>query len=618
MCGIAGIVRLEGEATAADRAAAERMLAAQQNRGPDGQGLRISGPVVLGHRRLSIIDLSNVASQPMPNETRDVWVTFNGEIYNYRELRSELKAAGHEFESSSDTEVLVHGYEEWGAEKLYRRLRGMFAYAIQDERRRSEDGAPFFFAARDRLGIKPFYYTVSAGRFAFASEVKALLRGGIVAARPDRRSLAAFLSLGSIPFPRTWLEGVECLAPGHGLEVSRKGVTVRKFWDLSYDAAADDASLGCLLQDSVARHLVADVPVGVFLSGGVDSAGVACLAARGHAAPVRTLTIVFDEQEFSEASIARDFARSFGAEHQEIRVTSADFEHAIPQFLDSMDQPTADGVNTWFVSRAAREAGLKVVLSGLGGDEVFFGYPHYRPLADGSGMLGSYMRSGALGRRMMGWSASLYGRAIGAEKWKRFDYCRNRPLHESLYLLIRGFFPPDHVERLTGASTTEIEGALEDSFSAIRIFGENGHVEPNRFHYIEMKRYLHDQLLRDSDVFSMANSIELRVPLLDDPLVEAGCHIPAGEKIASGMNKPKLVEAIADARVRETAARPKRGFVFPFAAWMRHHADAFEERALAGDMLERPAVRACWKEFRAGRLHWSRAWATVVLASRTT
>ncbi len=614
MCGIAGIVRLEGEATAADSAAAGRMLAAQQNRGPDGQGLRMSGPVVLGHRRLSIIDLSDVASQPMSNETRDVWVTFNGEIYNYRELRSELTAAGHDFESSSDTEVLVHGYEEWGAEGLYRRLRGMFAYAIQDERRR-EEGEPSFFAARDRLGIKPFYYTVSNGRFAFASEVKALVRGGVIDARPDRHSLAAFLSLGSIPFPRTWLEGVECLAPGHGLELSRKGITVRKLWDLSYDTAANNASLGGILQDSVARHLVADVPVGVFLSGGVDSAGVACLAARGRTAPVRTLTIVFDEKEFSEASVARNFAHTFGAEHQEIRVTSADFEHAIPQFLDSMDQPTADGVNTWFVSRAAREAGLKVVLSGLGGDEIFFGYPHYRPLADGSGMLGSYMRSGALARRMMGWSASLYGRALGAEKWKRFDYCRNRPLHESLYLLIRGFFPPDDVQRLTGASAPEIEHSLDESFRGIRVFGENGHVEPNRFHYLEMKRYLHDQLLRDSDVFSMAHSIELRVPLLDDPLVEAGCRIAPAEKIGAGMNKPKLVEAIGDPAVRETAMRPKRGFVFPFAAWMRNHADAFEERALAGDMLERSAVRACWKEFRAGRLHWSRAWSTVVLAS---
>jgi asparagine synthase (glutamine-hydrolysing) len=617
MCGIAGIVRLEGEATAADRAAADRMLAAQQNRGPDGQGLRMSGLVVLGHRRLSIIDLSNVASQPMANETRDVWVTFNGEIYNYRELRSELKAAGHEFESSSDTEVLVHGYEEWGAKGLYQRLRGMFAYAIQDERRRGEDGEPYFFAARDRLGIKPFYYTISNGRFAFASEVKALVRGGVIAAQPDRCSLAAFLSLGSIPFPRTWLEGVECLEPGHGLEVNRKGVTVRKFWDLSYDRATDRANLGSILQDSVARHLVADVPVGVFLSGGVDSAGVACLAARGRTAPIRTLTIVFDERAFSEAAIARDLARAFGAEHQAIRVTSADFEKAVPQFLDSMDQPTADGVNTWFVSRAAREAGLKVVLSGLGGDEVFFGYPHYRPLADGSGMLGGYMRSGALARRMIGWGASLYGRALGAEKWKRFDYCHNRPLHESLYLLIRGFFPPDDVQRLTGASAAEIERSLDESFSGIRVFGENGHVEPNRFHYLEMKRYLHDQLLRDSDVFSMAHSIELRVPLLDDPLVEAGCRIPPAEKIAAGMNKPQLVEAIGDARVSETASRPKRGFVFPFAAWMRNHADSFEERALAGDMLDRVAVRNCWKEFRAGRLHWSRAWATVVLARAT-
>jgi asparagine synthase (glutamine-hydrolysing) len=614
MCGIAGTVRFEGAARAVDRAAAERMLAAQQSRGPDGQGLRMCGPAVLGHRRLSIIDLSDVASQPMPNETRDVWVTFNGEIYNYRELRSELQAAGHHFESSSDTEVLVHGYEEWGSEGLYRRLRGMFAFAIQDERPRSEE-EPFFFAARDRLGIKPFYYTVSEGRLAFASEVKALVRGGAAAPEVDRCALAAFLSLGSVPFPRTWLKGVECLAPGHSLEVSRKGLKIRKYWDISYEDAGSAAGLGNILQDSVARHLVADVPVGVFLSGGVDSAGVACLAARGRTAPVRTLTIVFDEHEFDEAATARNFARSFGAEHQEIRVTSSDFERAIPHFLDCMDQPTADGVNTWFVSRAAREAGLKVVLSGLGGDEIFFGYSHYKPLTGGAGMLGGYMRSGAFTRAIAGRGAAFYGHALGSEKWKRFDYCRNRPLHESLYLLIRGFFPPDDVCRLTGASPKDLEETLEASFGPVRVFGENGHVEPNRFHYLEMKRYLHDQLLRDSDVFSMSHSIELRVPLLDDRLVEAGCQIAPAEKMAGGMNKPKLVDAIGNAAVRETASRPKRGFVFPFATWMRSNANSFEERALAGNTLDREAVRHCWKEFRAGRMHWSRAWATVVAAA---
>lgn len=613
MCGIAGTVRFRGDATPEDRALVSRMLAVQQNRGPDGEGTRVDGPVVLGHLRLSIIDLSETASQPMSNETGDIWVIFNGEIYNYRELMAELKASGHAFRSVSDTEVLVHGYEQWGMDGLLQRLRGMFAFAIYDSRvRRTDTSKPFFFAARDRLGIKPFYYATAGDRLTFSSEVKALSRCGAVANEPDRSALAAFLSLGSIPFPRTCLKGVQCLAPGHWLSAGRGGVAIGKYWDLSYEGAGR-GEIGSILQDSVDRHLVADVPVGVFLSGGVDSAGIAYLAARNRTAPVRTLTISFDEQDFNEAAAARKFARDFGTDHHEIRVTAADFENEVPRFLQSLDQPTADGVNTYFVSRAARQLGLKVVLSGLGGDEIFFGYNHYRQLIGGSGLLGGYLRSSDLLRRMAGYGASLYGRAWGGEKWERFDYFGHRTLNESLYLLFRGFFPPARAARLLGAGIRELNQSLDESFDALRQPGQNGHMDPNRFHYFEMKRYLHDQLLRDSDVFSMAHSIELRVPLLDDPLVEAGCRIAPADKIAAEINKPRLVEGFAHPAIRAAAAQPKRGFVFPFARWMAANAGDFEKRALEHSMLDRRAVRDCWKEFRAGRLHWSRAWSTVVL-----
>jgi asparagine synthase (glutamine-hydrolysing) len=615
MCGIAGTVRFDSDAVASDREVVLRMLALQQNRGPDGDGIRVDGPVVLGHLRLSIIDLRETAGQPMSNETGDVWVIYNGEIYNYRELTAELKACGHSFRTTSDTEVLVHGYEQWGGEGLIRRLRGMFAFAIYDSRAwRGENSNPFFFAARDRLGIKPFYYGVADGRFAFASQARALSKGGAVPGDLDRSALAAFLCLGSVPFPRTCLKGVQCLPPGHSLTVDRNGVRVRKFWELSY-AGAESEDIGRILQDSVDRHLVADVPVGVFLSGGVDSAGIAFLAARNRTAPVSTLTIAFDERDFSEATHARAFAKAFGTDHHEIRVTSKDFEEEIPRFLGSVDQPTADGVNTYFVARAARQMGLKVVLSGLGGDEVFFGYNHYRQLVSGSGLLGTFLKSGDLFRRMAGYGAALYGTAGGGEKWERFDYFGQRTINESLYLLLRGFFPPARASRLLGVSQAELNQSLNESFEAIRLPGQNGHVDPNRFHYFEMKRYLHDQLLRDSDVFSMAHSLELRVPLLDDPLVEAGCRIPAADKIAAGINKPKLVEGLRHEAIREAATRPKRGFTFPFAHWMAAKANEFEERALGGGLLDRAAVRDCWKAFRGGQVHWSRAWSTVVLAS---
>jgi asparagine synthase (glutamine-hydrolysing) len=593
------------------------MLELQRKRGPDGEGVYSDGPVVLGHLRLSIIDLSEAAAQPMSNERGDIWVTFNGEIYNYRELRESLKS-GHCFRSTSDTEVLIHGYEEWGPEGLLSRLRGMFSFAIYDARARAgQESEPFFFAARDRLGIKPFYYVLKPDRLVFASEVKALIHAGLSSGEPDVSALAGFLCLGSIPFPRTWQKDVHCLPPGHSLILNRRGIQIRKYWELSYDGNSK-ADIGAILRDSVDRHLVADVPAGVFLSGGVDSAGIALLAARNRSAPVSTLTIAFDEREFSEAAEARHFAEAFGTDHHEIRVTGKDFEKEIPRFLEAMDQPSADGVNTYFVSRAASQFGLKVVLSGLGGDEVFFGYRHYQQLVGGeggSGLLGRYMRSPDLIRRMIGFGASSYGRNGGGEKWERFDYCAGRPFDESLYLLIRGFFPPARVSRLLGMAPEELNRSIDESFSGLRMPGVNGHVDTNRFNFLEMKRYLHDQLLRDSDVFSMAHSIELRVPLLDDRLVEAGCLIAPRDKMAAGINKPRLVDGFGHPAIREAATRPKRGFVFPFARWIAENADEFEERALAGGRLDRDAVRDCWKDFRAGRLHWSRAWSTVALAS---
>ena len=619
MCGIAGTVRFDGDATAEDRRLVACMSALQANRGPDGEGIHAQGSVVLGHRRLSIVDLRTTANQPMPNETGDLWVTFNGEIYNYRELRDDLKNAGHFFATTSDTEVLIHGYEQWGGEGLVKRLRGMFAFGIYDARAIAARGAaPRFFAARDRLGIKPFYYLNRGARFAFASEVKSLLQSGAAAPVADASALSAFLSLGSVPGPRTWLRDVECLPPGHSLAITGTRVEVHKYWDLAYTgegASAAEMQIPAILNDSVRRHLLADVPVGVFLSGGVDSAGIAYLASRGRTAPLRTLTVVFDEEEFTEAAEARDLARAFGTDHHEIRVTAEDFRRELPAFLNSVDQPTADGVNTYFVSMAARRLGLKVVLSGVGGDEVFFGYRHYRALIEGSGLLGGYARCPSPVRRMLGLGASLFAGMGGAVKWQRFDYCGARPLDESLYLLVRGFLPPARVRRLLGTTESAVGDSLDRSFEAIRVFGENGVPQSSRFHYIEMKRYLHDQLLRDSDVFSMAHSIELRVPLLDHLLVEAGCGLGPASRISPGVNKPSLVEAIDHPSISAAARRPKRGFILPFARWMAEHAGEMEERALAGQLLDPAEVRDCWKDFRSGRLHWSGAWSTVVLAS---
>ncbi len=611
MCGIAGILRSDATAQPADEELVGRMMAMLRHRGPDGDGIYTHGPAVLGHRRLSIIDLSEAATQPMCNEDGTIWTVFNGEIYNYRELGAELRRAGHSFHSQSDTEILLHGYEEWGMAGLLGRLRGMFAFALYDARARSTQKEPWFYLARDRVGIKPLYYTREPERILFASEVRPL-RWAIAASEPDREALAGFLCLGSIPFPRTYIRGINCLPPGAFLAAGPGGARVEQYWNLQY-ASGSAEDLREIFRDTVERHLLADVPLGVFLSGGLDSGALAAAISRLRETPALTLTVTFPEAEFSEAEAARDAALAFGTNHVEVPISSRDFLEELPQILQAIDQPTADGVNTYFVSKAARQAGLKVVLSGLGGDEVFFGYRHYHLLTRASALMHALAGLPAGFRQGLVSLIEPYAAHQKEDRWGRWSYLRGRRLEEGLYLLFRGFFDPHTVCGLLGMSETELAAILEREFGEIRQAGKaDGDI--HRVHYLEMKRYLHDQLLRDSDVFSMAHSIELRVPLLDHVLVEHCSRMAGKAKVSRTVNKPVLLDAAAHPKLREIAARPKRGFTLPFAHWMKRHSGELEELATAGGPLNPKAVKACWQQFREGRAHWSRAWSTTVLA----
>jgi len=611
MCGIAGLMRSRASASgdpAGDRAVVERILHAQLHRGPDGSGIHCAGGAVLGHRRLSIIDLSEAGLQPMSNEDGSLHVTFNGEIYNYLELRADLIGHGHVFRSHTDTEVLLHGYEQWGMEGLVGRLRGMFAFALDDARR----GLLF---ARDRLGIKPLYYHATPDLIVFASEVKALMESGLVPAERDRKALTGFLMTGAVPQPLTIVKAVKCLPPGHWAEWCDGELKVHRYWDLelppsiAQDDEGDPRPLGPLLEDLVRRHLISDVPVGVFLSGGVDSAGLVAVASRirrqeGH--PLTTLTVVFDEQQYSEASPAAAIAKKFDTRHQEVHVTEADFRRDLPAFLASMDQPTNDGVNSYFVSRAAREAGLKVVLSGLGGDEVFWGYKHYCWLETRGWMTRCPSPLLSLAAR----AGYEWGRLRGRDNWMRTAWLKAGASSERVYLTMRGFFAPGQVARLMHLTGQELDEAVEEHFGVFHA----GAATPTAVNYLEMKRYLHDQLLRDTDVFSMAHSIEARVPWLDHVLVERLWRVAPERKLDPAMNKPLLVRGIGDAAVAAAGSRPKKGFVFPMAHWMKTCAPELQEMASAG-ALERQAVEDCWTDFSAGRLHWSRAWALTVLGA---
>ena len=609
MCGIAGMIRSES-GLPFDSEIVGRVLAAQSHRGPDGQGLWQGSNAVLGHRRLAIIDLSPAGLQPMTNEDDSLHVTFNGEIYNFPELRAHLLQAGHQFRSHTDSEVLLHGYEQWGITGLLERLRGMFAFAIHDPRRG-------LIIARDRLGIKPLYYCSTPDFLIFASELKALMRSGIVPDERDRRALTGFLIAGAVPQPLTLVKAAQCLPPGYWAEWQAGTLQLHKYWNLDQltgntanTADASPASLSLLLNQVVQQHMISDVPLGVFLSGGVDSAALVALASRirkheGH--PLTTLTVVFDERQFSEAPAAAAIARRFGTSHREIRVTETDFKRELPAFFAAMDQPTNDGVNSYFVSQAAREAGLKVVLSGLGGDEVFWGYSHYKRLRPG----GWASRCPASLWRLIGHAGYQFGKFRGRDNWLRAAWLKDAGSAERLYLTMRGFFAPAQVARLIDLNRAELDDAVEEHFGALL---SNHKPTAVNINYLEMKRYLHDQLLRDTDVFSMAHSIEARVPFLDHVLVERLWNTAPALKLSATMNKPLLVNAINDPSVLEAASRPKQGFTFPMARWMKNCSPELRDMAETG-FLPRQEVHQCWNDFSAGRVHWSRAWALTVLGA---
>jgi asparagine synthase (glutamine-hydrolysing) len=610
MCGVAGICKFKSAVTAEDVSAVQRMMNAQIHRGPDGEGLHHDGRVVFGHRRLSIIDLSPVGKQPMSNEDGTVWVTYNGEIYNFHKLRDELINHGHRFRSKTDTEVLVHGYEEWGIEGLLSQLRGMFAFALYDGR---VSAAACLILARDRFGIKPLYYHQNRNQVVFGSEVRAIKKSGLVPDEKNVEALIRFLQLGSVPAPLTTVKDVLALPAGHYLVVNEHGgVSLKQYWDLATYLRSPISNLRSpvettrsILEDSVRHHLISDVPLGVFLSGGIDSSALVALASRFRDKPLTTLSIVFEEQDYSEAQYARLVAKKYGTDHREVLLRSKDFFDELPRIFAAIDQPTVDGVNTYFVSKAAKEAGLTVVLSGAGGDEVFLGYDHFRKAGslDGSrrlfGKLPVEIRKGLVK------AAMLVGNLTGRGGLEKLTYL-NEPSVENAYLLSRGLFAPCQIQDLLGISERDFRSF--ESTNQYPIFQSL----LDSFVLFEFSHYLQNQLLKDTDFMSMAHSIETRVPFLDHRLVEYITGVPTELKLDNGMNKPILVKALGDDLPREIWDRPKMGFTFPFGEWVRKQADDLEARSLEQKGLDSNATKNVWKRFRGGRVHWSHPWALVV------
>ncbi len=482
------------------------MNAALTHRGPDDHGIVICGDVVLGNTRLAVIDTSHAGHQPMNDPLTGNWITYNGETYNFKQLRAELDDDSQAWHSNSDTEVVLRAYRKWGVD-AFRRLRGMFALAVWDEPKQT------LLLARDPLGIKPLYYYRTEHVFVFASEVRALLASGLVPRKLSSEGVNSYLANGSVEAPLTIVDGVKQLLPGQCLQahaadgelevVIREGAAPSSDADVPRSRAEAVARLRSELEESVRLHLVSDVPLGVFLSGGIDSSAMVALTTRITGEPPRTFSVVFNEPEYTEAPHARAVAAKFRTDHCETRLNEDQLLDMLPHALASLDQPTMDGINTFVVSKTVKSAGVTVALSGLGGDELFAGYPSFKRALQVESM-------SPVSKRFLR-AASGFGKLAlngSTQRSKFWQLAASGCAPADVYRITRQLFAPDYVQRMTGREPHNDRLHLESNDDVV-----------NQISELELRGYMTNTLLRDTDAMSMAHSLEVRVPLVD---VKAG------------------------------------------------------------------------------------------------
>lgn len=605
----------------------ERAVSSLAHRGPDDSGTVVisasapSGQIGFAHTRLSILDLSPLGHQPMQDPCTGNWIVFNGEIYNFRDLRRELAIAGAEFRSQSDTEVILAAYRVWGDDFLSR-LHGMFALALWDAPRQR------LVLARDPLGIKPLYYYQAETKFLFSSEVRTLLQTDLVPRKIDSTGVLSYLAFGSVYEPWTIVEGVRALAAGSVLTVERGVVSISQYWSPLHsangnsvrDEAGQNGTSSCdlptVLRQAVLSHLVSDVPVGVFLSGGIDSSSLVAVMTK-NGVRANTFSLVFREEEFNEAPYSREVARRFGTEHHEIQVSQQDTLALLPEALRAMDQPSIDGINTYLISAKTRAAGVKVALTGLGADEMFAGYSNFLRVPRMERLAARLGTLPAIARRVLASSLTMVA-GKGDRNRKLAQLAANGESFVHPYFLLRALFgnaeqmslfPSDGYE----VAKDELDAVLQASVAA------SSRLDPvNRVSYLESHWYMTNTLLRDSDSMSMAHGLELRVPFLDRSLVEACFRIPGRKKMEGTSPKSMLLANLGVELPDEIVHRPKRGFTLPFERWLRGEMRPVVEEALLSDrsnqaLLHPKAMRGVWQHFLAGKTSWSRPWALFVL-----
>lgn len=610
MCSISGIFSTGGRSLELHDVV-RRMNEAQKHRGPDDCGVARcefhAGEVLLGNTRLAIIDTSTAGHQPMTDPATGNCITYNGETYNFKDLRKEIDYDSEPWLSNTDTEVVLRAYGISGP-NAFRKLRGMFALALWDTQRET------LVLARDPLGIKPLYYYATENQFVFASELRALLASGLVPRRLSAAGVDSYLSNGSVEAPLTIIEGVKQLLPGHLLQVTTSETQQVELTDLEFaiprapsiESNREDAvvHLRHELEESVRLHLVSDVPLGVFLSGGMDSSALVALMSRISKQPPKTFSIVFYEAQFTEAPFSRAVAERFNTDHSEIRLSEDRLLEILPDAIGAIDQPTMDGINTFVVSSAVKSKGITVALSGLGGDELFAGYPSFRRALRVEAM-------SRLSKRVLRAAAGVGQFAVNGsvQRHKFWQLANSEGTPEDVYRISRQLFSTDSMKRITGR-----DGDLHM---------RNGNCHDgdivNTISRLELNGYMTNTLLRDTDAMSMAHSLEVRVPFVDVKVVDYVLSLPGEWKAPrQGGPKPLLADALADLLPREFLNRPKMGFTLPFEKWLqgklRGEVGAVLEKTGLG--LNAQAVRDVWRRFleKPGAVGWSRPWSLYVLS----
>ncbi|MEO8204672.1 MAG: asparagine synthase (glutamine-hydrolyzing) [Chthoniobacterales bacterium] len=553
MCGIAGIFGSKAEGAELERRLI-RMQKALRHRGPDDQGLWINPEATAGlcHTRLSILDLSEAGHQPMAATSGRYEIAFNGEIYNYEDIREGLKKEGHSFRSHSDTEVILNAYQRDG-EKCLTQFDGMFAFGIYDVAKKRG------FLARDPFGIKPLYYYSENGLLIFASEVRTLLASGLIEPRLCARAVDSFLRCGSVQEPDTMIAGIHTLRPGTYLNWSASEISIKDFAAIDFSASTDGANaverVSAAFRKTIRRHLVSDVPVGVFLSGGIDSSCIAKAVTQETQLPTQSYSIALQDASFNEAPTARRFAAEIGTEHHEYLLREEEIPSLFSEYLASLDQPSIDGFNTFCVSRFAQQQGAKVVLSGLGGDELFGGYGSFTRVP----RLLELSKRFYLGNPLLKSAASIAESVLTHSQARRgAEWLQKSPSVENSYHLVRSIFSKKqarHLQNIIGLKLPqEWIAPAPPHFSNIQ----------DQVSYLEITGYMRNQLLKDSDVMSMAHGLELRVPLVDWEFFQTVAGVSPEMRFRRG--KQLLVDAVGGLPTWITAP-PKKGFLFPFSQW---------------------------------------------------